>query len=271
MKRLIFNADDFGYSPGVNYGIVTSYQQGLLTSTTLMPAMPGFDHAVGLAKENPGLGIGVHLTLTCGRPLLDGYKTLTREDGSFPRKPYYIDESTVIDLAEVEREWTAQIERVLAAGIEPDHLDSHHHIHTYKGCEEVFYQLARRYDLPVRNSWGCGDEYTGTHADTPAELSHPDTLIDYITPAHACFADSPAGYRDKIAACLVDRIKSELDAHDVIEVMCHPAFVDYPVFAGSSFNAARSAEVSVLCDATVRAQVKDLADVEVTTYRKTFV
>ncbi len=58
MGKVIFNSDDFGYSYGVNYGILDAYQRGILTSTTLMANMPGFEHAVKLKKEVPGLGVG---------------------------------------------------------------------------------------------------------------------------------------------------------------------------------------------------------------------
>lgn len=51
MGKVIFNSDDFGYSYGVNYGIVDAYQRGILTSTTLMANMPGFEHAVKLKKS----------------------------------------------------------------------------------------------------------------------------------------------------------------------------------------------------------------------------
>lgn len=64
MGKVIFDSDDFGYSHGVNYGIMDAYQRGILTSTTLMANMPGFEHAVKLRKEMPRLGVGVHLTLT---------------------------------------------------------------------------------------------------------------------------------------------------------------------------------------------------------------
>ena len=67
--KLIINADDFGYSNGVNYGIIDAFKNGILTSTTCLTNMPGFNHAIQLAKENPNLGIGIHLTLTCGKPL----------------------------------------------------------------------------------------------------------------------------------------------------------------------------------------------------------
>lgn len=266
MKRLIINADDFGYSVGVNYGIIESYQRGVLTSTTLMPAMPGFEHAVGLAKENPGLGVGVHLTLTCGRPLLDGHKTLVLEDGSFPRKPYYLDERTSIDLDEVEREWAAQIERVLAAGIVPDHLDSHHHIHTYKGCEPVFYALARRYDLPIRNSWNCGDSYTGKHEDIPSDIASPEKLLSYSV-ARPMFQDDPHGYLDAIANAARRVIEAAFEVHDVLELMTHPAQIDYPIMVGSSFNVARVAETELLVSPPFRRFLKETQKIELVTFR----
>lgn len=265
-KKLIVNADDFGYSIGTNLGIVDCYNRGILTSTTIMPAMPGFDHAVGLAKENPGLGVGVHLTLTAGRPLLSGYRTLTLEDGSFPRKPYYLDEETEIDLDEVEREWTAQIERVLAAGVKPDHLDSHHHIHTYKGIEEVFYELARRYDLPVRNSWDRVDSYTGTHTPTPADISSPETLLDYAFPAR--FAELGAkGYVDDLKTTLVKAVTEAFETMDCVEVMCHPAYLDEGVLEGSSFNVPRVAEAAALTDPEVRASILSLPGITLGSYR----
>ena len=78
MKRLIVNADDFGFDEAVNYGILKGYQEGIVTSTSMMANMPGFAHAVTLAKQHRDLGIGVHLTLTCYYPLGKGYKSLTR-------------------------------------------------------------------------------------------------------------------------------------------------------------------------------------------------
>lgn len=88
MGKVIFNSDDFGYSHGVNYGIMDAYQRGILTSTTLMANMPGFEHAVKLRKEMPRLGVGVHLTLTCGKPLLKTVDTLI-ESREFRSLSYY--------------------------------------------------------------------------------------------------------------------------------------------------------------------------------------
>lgn len=267
MKRLIINADDFGYSVGVNRGIIESYQHGILTSTTIMAGMSGFTHAVSLAQQNPGLGIGVHLTLTCGRPVLAGHKTLVLDDGSFPRKPFYLDETTAVDLDEVEREWTAQIERVLEAGIEPDHLDSHHHIHIFKGIEQVFYRLAHTYGLPVRNSWNDGGAYEGPERQLPQDIEGPEALIDFVKPARTPFIDDPNLYLERISSSFRQCVVRELKSHDVVEVMTHPAFVDFPLAAGSSFNIARTAETEVLCSDYNRAFIAGLSDVELTSYR----
>lgn len=71
MPRFIINADDFGYSRGVNYGIIDAHTDGIVYSATMMVNMPGAQHAVSLAKEHPELQIGIHLTLTCGRAVSD--------------------------------------------------------------------------------------------------------------------------------------------------------------------------------------------------------
>ncbi len=68
MRRAIINADDFGLCRGVNEGIIKAHREGVLTSATLMANMPGFDHAVGLAKDNPGLGVGIHLNMVVAFP-----------------------------------------------------------------------------------------------------------------------------------------------------------------------------------------------------------
>ena len=95
MGKVIFNSDDFGYSHGVNYGIADAYQRGILTSTTLMANMPGFDHAVKLKRDLPNLGVGVHLTLTCGKPLLKNVTSLMDGDNfkhlSFYTQPFEVD------------------------------------------------------------------------------------------------------------------------------------------------------------------------------------
>ena len=109
MIKLIVNADDFGLTEGTNYGIIDGHINGLVNSTTMMMNMPGTEHAVRLAKEYNLLGVGVHLVLTAGEPLLKDVPSLVGENGSF-HKQSVVREGN-INPEEVEREWTAQIEK----------------------------------------------------------------------------------------------------------------------------------------------------------------
>src|SRR5437868_399786 len=69
-RRLIVNADDFGLSPSVNQAVVRAHRDGILTSASLMVNEPAFEEAVTLARQNPHLGVGLHLTLLCGHSVL---------------------------------------------------------------------------------------------------------------------------------------------------------------------------------------------------------
>ena len=114
MKKLIINADDFGYSRAVTYGILDSYKTGILTSTTMMMNTEATEHAAETAKENPELGVGVHLVLTFGKPLLNTHKTIVDEGGNFRKLSIYENGNFEIDLEEVYKEWRAQIEKFLS-------------------------------------------------------------------------------------------------------------------------------------------------------------
>lgn len=257
MVKVINNADDFGYSNAINYGIIDSYQYGVLTSTTLMANMPGFEHAVKLAKENPGLGIGVHCTITCGQPVLKTHKTIVQEDGNFKPLKFYLDETSVLDQEEVYQEYKAQIEKVIQAGIQPTHLDSHHHSHILKGNKEIIFRLAKEYDLPVRNSYIAGLKYQNYPVDYSIEainegkkdyIEHGvkcnDTLIDPYGRDELKIADA-IDTSDAIVDEIIECIELNKDL-DVIEVMWHPAYMDSKIMKNSSFNLPRIFERDAL-------------------------
>ena len=89
IKKLIINADDFGMCEGNSLGILLAHEEGLVSSTTVMMNMPYALWALDKAKAYPDLGIGVHLTLTAGKPLLPGKKSYTDEEGNFLRPSAY--------------------------------------------------------------------------------------------------------------------------------------------------------------------------------------
>ena len=152
LSTLIINADDFGLSSIVNRAILASMEEGLVTSTSMMANMPGFEHGVGLARVHARLAgrIGVHLNLTEGQPLSEPILgcPLFCTDGWFgyQRTPlFYLGKKT---REAVYLEFKAQVERVLDAGIKPTHLDSHHHIHTEWALAPSVRRLALEYKIP---------------------------------------------------------------------------------------------------------------------------
>ena len=86
MTKLTVNADDFGYSEGVNAGIISAHKNGIVTSTTIMSNMPAYEDGVKLLRENKYLKCGVHLTLSCYKPLLKTHKTIVDENGNFYKR-----------------------------------------------------------------------------------------------------------------------------------------------------------------------------------------
>ena len=152
MIRAIINADDFGLSRGINDGILLAHRKGILTSATLMANMPGFDHAVGLAKDNPGLGVGIHLNIVRGKPLSppDAVSTLITPEGLFPADmPLLLRRigKKSVRPEEIELEFRAQIEKTLAAGVRISHLDSEKHAHTIPLVFGTALKLAAEYNI----------------------------------------------------------------------------------------------------------------------------
>ena len=135
MRRLIVNADDFGFTSGVNRAIVETHLRGVVTSSTLMAKGPAFSEAAELANRTPSLGIGCHVVLIDGEPVLGGDQlpSLTSlgrfRDGlkSFAARAI----AGRIDAAEITAEATAQIRKIQSAEISVTHVDTHKHTHVF--------------------------------------------------------------------------------------------------------------------------------------------
>lgn len=120
-KQLVVNADDFGFTPDVNQGIVEAHRGGILTATTLMANGDAFDDAVQLARQNMALDIGCHLVLIGGRSLV----TSRLFPATVPQLLQALARREISPYAEL----AAQVRRIAAAGIEASHLDTHKHTH----------------------------------------------------------------------------------------------------------------------------------------------
>ena len=150
--KVIFHGDDFGLTSGVNRGIIRSFREGLLTSASLVAGGEAAQEALALAKDNPGLDMGLHLTLCDERPVLRprDLSSIIPSGDRFPSRNHLL--KTIlfrrIDYREVGAEWRAQVETVLDAGIRISHLDSHQFVHLFPGLLSVCLKIVRTYDIP---------------------------------------------------------------------------------------------------------------------------
>ena len=135
-RRLIVNADDFGLSTSVNEAVIRAHRDGILTTASLMVNEPGFDEAVRLARENPRLGVGLHLTLLMGHAALAPEKIpgLVNQRGEFSNSPvgvglrYFFNRGLQESLrAEIH----AQFEKFQGTGLPLDHVNGHLHLHLH--------------------------------------------------------------------------------------------------------------------------------------------
>ncbi len=135
-RHLIITSDDFGLSPGVNAAVEKAWRDGILTNASIMPNGAAFDEAVEIARRNPGLQVGLHLTLVQGAAVLppDRVPGLVDEAGNFTDNPvaagmrYFFDKGLYKQL---KQEIEAQIVKVRDAGIPLSHVDGHLNIHLH--------------------------------------------------------------------------------------------------------------------------------------------
>jgi hopanoid biosynthesis associated protein HpnK len=291
LRRLIVNADDFGISEGVNRGIIEAHLRGILTSTTLMVNMPGFEHGVEASRDTPTLGVGVHLNLTTGVPVLPPSEipSLVGEDGRFLRLNPTLKQLTLrrMDLKQIEAELSAQVEKAMEAGVSPTHLDSHHHVHIHPTLQPIVIRIARRFGIRgIRCTTELGLADTLRRAemlfyqDQAAGREHPRSiylkgialsLFGKILQWRARRAGLAAP--DHFRGLLLGLAFDPLDLHKVLrtlppgatELMCHPGYVDEELASRTSYTIGRDYELRALTDPANR-EILDQVDVRLINY-----
>lgn len=240
MIPVVVNADDFGLTEGVCAGIVKAIHAGGVTATTAMASVPGAaERLKRWAPKIPGR-IGMHLQLTSGTPVLppDRVPSLVGDSGQFPaiRKQVRAPRTE-----EIFAEWHAQIELLLRTGIEPTHLDSHHHIHRLAAAFPAFCDLAKQYHLPAR-ALDAGM----THALRAAGVPCVDrTLIGWYG------GDLSV---ESLVGILKEGARESPEARS-FEVMCHPGYVDDDLPPLSRYLDDREREAAALCDTTLQREL----------------
>jgi predicted glycoside hydrolase/deacetylase ChbG (UPF0249 family) len=212
-RYLIVNADDFGQSPGVNRGIIQCFEQGIVTSASLMVRWPDAAPAAEYARAHAGLSVGLHVDLgewACREGEWAPVYTVVAED----------------DAAGVEAEISRQLATFRAlVGREPTHLDSHQHVHRAGPAHSILVKTSRVLGIPLRHVSPvryCGEFYGQTEEGLPwPEGISTERLMQIL-------AALPAG---------------------ITELGCHPGLGDD---VDSMYLTERAREVQSLCDPRIR-------------------
>ena len=255
--RLIVNSDDYGRTADVSRGVREAHLRGIVTSTTCMMNMPTVAADIRLAMQDaPRLGLGVHLVLTSGAPLLPPSQvpSLIAPDGSFFKLDQMVASLAMLRIEEAKAEWRAQIEKFVGiTGRNPTHLDSHHHSSYFTGgLFRAMLELAKEYSCAIRLaiSEGYDESMDGIPSEmiTPIQEAAPRLLKEFAPRAPDAFF---ASFYDERAtkAELLDIIHKLPEG--TYEVMCHPGYADAVLIAGSTINRQRETELDVLTDAEV--------------------
>lgn len=270
MKNLIVNADDLGWTEGVNRGVAEAHRRGIVTSTSLLANGAAFLSALELARTSPDLGVGVHLNLSDGQPLVAAEKipSLLNEVGQFHSGPesllLRIAKRTLV-LKEAEEEWDAQIQRVCDAGIHPTHLDGHKHVHMLPGLFAIALRLAARHgiwgvrlsaeDARLRKALSSGGASRASVAWKQGLQARGLKLLawnarkqaerqDIVTPDYFCGIRQTGELTKLGVARLLEALPE-----GTTELMCHPGYADEDLrHSATRLQGSRESELQILTD-----------------------
>jgi len=261
-KTLVINADDLGFAPGVNRGILEAHHQGVLSSASMMVNTPAFSAAAEMVHARaPRLGVGLHLNLISGHPLAE---TATLAD---PRTGLFFSLGELsrraiagrILSSDVRRECDAQLSALRAAGITPTHLDSHRHTHALPGILHAVVASARAahvpvirrpLDRPTPSDPVASAKMLVIHAAWRAAvraLIPPDRALIERSPAFRGIALQGKPDVQQRLLRLLHRLPE-----GITELMVHPGYDDAVLAAQDPYRAHRERELAALCSAPVR-------------------
>jgi len=263
VRKLVVNADDFGFTSDVNRGIVEAHRRGILTATTLMAAgafeESAFDDAVRLARETPTLDIGCHLVLVGAPP--------------FPLTVAELIRAVALKRIRVYDELVSQVRRIVDAGLRPTHLDTHKHTHLLPPVLDAVARISEEFQIPwVRRPFDFPFTPEGVSLSKRAVAKAMTTVRNRsarILAGHGCRStDHFAGFQITgryDAASLVKLLRALPEGST--EFMCHPGRLgDALRAAPTRLKASREQELAALTAPEVRACL-DECGIELCAYR----
>ena len=268
MRRLIVNADDFGFTAGINRAIVEAHIHGIVTSSTLMANGKAFEDAVRLARSVPRLSVGCHVVLIDGEPVIDARLlpsvTCTRSSGgrfrdglkSFAARAL----AGRLDAGEIEAEASAQIRKLQSNGIRVSHLDTHKHTHLFPAVLRPLLRAARACGVgAIRNPFGPRKPLKSTELLTRPSLWTRYAEVRILRTLAAKFRDSASresfATPDGTLGIVVTGALDEKLFHGIAAIMpegtwefvCHPGYNDDDLkSAKTRLHASRETELRIL-------------------------
>jgi chitin disaccharide deacetylase len=288
VRRLIVNADDFGYTLGVNRGIAEAHARGIVTSTTLMATGSAFQDAICKAKQLTQLSVGCHIVLIDGQPLLNPatLPSITTGNSSSPQfrdglKSFVFRAfSGRLDPEEIEAEATAQIRKIQAEGISLSHLDSHKHTHLFPAILRPILRAARACGVDaLRNPFGprrplkssdllarpsLWTRYAEVRVLNALATKFRDTVKreGFVTPDGTLGVEATGALDEALFYALADIIPE-----GTWEFVCHPGYNDAHLQRSNTrLRESRETELRVLTMPAVR-QLLAQENIELISYR----
>ena len=279
MRNLIVNADDFGWTAGVNRGIAEAHRNGIVTSTSLLANGQAFENGVQASSDLPRLGVGVHLNLSDGKPVAPAneVKSLLNAAGEFcggPEALLFRLTAKSIDVNDVEREWDAQIRKIQTAGIHATHLDGHKHVQMLPGLFGIALRLAKKHGIEavrvsheasgLRAALTHGSESTSRLLKQGVQARGLKLLARDARKMAEHAGIGTADYFCGIAqtGVLTKKGVQQLLAslpEGTTELMCHPGYADTDLEkTATRLQSSRQIELEILTDKSIRKIIAEL-------------
>ncbi|RJQ44037.1 MAG: ChbG/HpnK family deacetylase [Anaerolineaceae bacterium] len=281
MKKLIVNADDYGYTSNISRGIRDSFTKGILTSTSaIMNFGAPIDDIYVAMEETPGLAIGVHLNLYKGKPVapVEKVKTLVNDDGMMLGKQGVVDHALIFDIEDMEIECRAQIDAFLSTGCKLDHINTHGIDSICFSTEAwgLFLKLSQEYNCATRVpiNWGLFPEggelyyqqFGLTKDQVVAKYEEQMNMLEESGVFHADRFGIPVVYEQSPKG-MVEYLKALPDG--LTEYACHAGYSDAELAKFSTVTDERDRAVEILISPVVRKAIEE-NDIILTTHTKEY-
>jgi predicted glycoside hydrolase/deacetylase ChbG (UPF0249 family) len=281
-KRLIVNADDLGLSRGITDGILFAHQQGIVTSASYMVNQPASEYAAEQLRNYPSLDVGIHLNLCQGKPVLppSAVPTLVDSDGYFLTPSRMARRLTLWRASpkEILREFCAQIDRMMAAGLTPSHADSHHRFHFYPAAALAFEKAVRSRGISRARAarkvfWPANENASKAHAGSYFRQRGVYAYNEFLQKvvfrnlklpdAGVAFHPAFRGKLQKLPEAWNFTLRNMPSG--TYEIWCHPGFPEAGFSETDRLSKQRVLEIKILTDPALGMNVRD-AQIQLTPF-----